>query len=307
MAAEAEARGYESAMLSPAEAAARHPLLDADAIAGAWYNGLSGRLNPADLTACYARGARKNGAEIRENCTVEGLVASGGAISGVMTGNGLVEADTVVVCAGLWSRELVLPLGVEIAQWGCQHFYVIADTDPRLARETPAFVSPADLVYGREEVGGLLFGCFDEAALTLEPDSLPEPFTFTLLEPNWDKFAPYFDRAAELFPMLVDAPIRQFVNGPDEFYARRQSANRSGFRGRGALRGKRHELARGDRVGGVWPHHCRPDCGRPAEVRCHALCSGEIRRERAGDLDWVKAEVSATPSRYYIEAHRVDA
>lgn len=190
MAAEAEARGYESAMLDPEGAAARHPLLDAGAIAGAWYNGLSGRLNPADLTACYARNAARNGVEILENSTVEGLVASNGRISAVLTADGSVDADMVVVCAGLWSRDLVMPLGVPLAQWGCQHFYVIADIDPKLRRETPAFVSPADLVYGREEVGGLLLGCFDKAALTLEQDSLPEPFTFTLLEPNWDKFAP---------------------------------------------------------------------------------------------------------------------
>ena len=306
MAAEAEARGYESAMLSPAEAAARHPLLDADAIAGAWYNGLSGRLNPADLTACYARGARENGAEIRENCTVEGLAASGGAISGVMTGDGLVEADTVVVCAGLWSRELVLPLGVELAQWGCQHFYVIADIDPRLARETPAFVSPADLVYGREEVGGLLFGCFDEAALTLEPDSLPEPFTFTLLEPNWDKFAPYFDKAAELFPTLVDAPIRQFVNGPESF-----TPDGNPLIGAvsevGGLYVASGMNSRGVTVSGASGHIVADlVAGDPPRFDA-APYAPERFGARAGDLDWVKAEVSATPSRYYIEAHRVDA
>ena len=44
-----EARGIESRMLSPAEAARHHPLLDPAAIAGAWLNSLGGRVNPADL------------------------------------------------------------------------------------------------------------------------------------------------------------------------------------------------------------------------------------------------------------------
>ena len=304
MAAEAEARGYESAMLDPAEAAARHPLLDAGAIAGAWYNGLSGRLNPADLTACYVREAVRNGVELRENVTVEGLVASGGNIAAVLTGQGPVDADVVVVCAGLWSRDLVLPLDVPLAQWGCQHFYVIADIDPRLPRETPAFVSPADLVYGREEVGGLLLGCFDRDALTLEPDSLPEPFTFTLLEPNWDKFAPYFDGAAEVFPMLVDAPIRQFVNGPESFTPDGNPliGPVAGVDGLYVASGMN---SRGVTVSGASGHMIADMIAGDAPRFDPAAYAPDRFGERAGDTEWLRAEVSATPSRYYIEAHKV--
>ncbi|MGI9415526.1 MAG: NAD(P)/FAD-dependent oxidoreductase [Hyphomicrobiales bacterium] len=304
MAAEGQARGYESAMLTPDEAAARHPLLDAQTIAGAWFNGLSGRLNPADLTACYARAARRAGAEIREQCSVEGLVATGGNISAVMTGDGPLEVNAVVVCAGLWSRDLLVPLGVELAQWGCQHFYVIADIDPRLERETPSFVSPADLVYGREEVGGLLFGCFDEGALSLEPDSLPEPFTFTLLEPNWDKFAPYFDKAAELFPMLVDAPIRQFVNGPESF-----TPDGNPLIGPvpevGGLYVASGMNSRGVTVSGA-SGHIIADLVAGTVPRFGATAYAPDRfGTRAGDTAWLRQEASATPSRYYIEAHRV--
>src|SRR6185312_4092201 len=77
--------------------------------------------------------------------------------------------------------------------------------------------SPDDLLYGREEVGALLAGCFDEAAKTIDPADLPKPFTFTLLPPAWDKIAPYFARAIALFPALETAPIRRFVNGPESF------------------------------------------------------------------------------------------
>src|SRR5262249_23482117 len=40
---------------------------------------------------------------------------------------------------------------------------------------------------------------------------------FTLLPPDWDKIAPYFEKAAAVFPVLADAPIRRFVNGPESF------------------------------------------------------------------------------------------
>ena len=214
---EADRRGIGSRMVTGAEAARLHPLLDGKAIAAAWFNPLSGRLNPADLTAAYAKGARRRGVTIVEHCEITGLSSRNGCMRGVETSMGPMEASAVVVAAGLWSRELLGPVGVDLPQWTCEHFYVIADVTPRLARETPSFVAPEDLIYGREEVGGMLVGFFDENAKIVDAGALPEPFTFTLLAPDWDKIAPYFDRAAALFPALEVAPIRRFVNGPQSF------------------------------------------------------------------------------------------
>ena len=114
--------------------------------------------------------------------------------------------------AGCWR-----PSDIHLAQWACEHFYVIADVTPRLPRETPSFVAPEDLLYGREEVGGMMVGAFDEDAKTIDAASLPEPFAFTLLPPAWDKIAPYFEKAIAIFPSLETAPIRRFVNGPESF------------------------------------------------------------------------------------------
>jgi 4-methylaminobutanoate oxidase (formaldehyde-forming) len=204
-------------MLTGAEAARRHPLLDGTAIAGAWFNSLSGRVNPADLTAAYAKAARRLGVRIVEHCKVSGLSLRNGRVHAVETSTGAMEADTVVVAAGLWSRGLLAPIGVHLPQWACEHFYVIADVEPRLARDAPSFVAPEDLFYGREEVGGMMVGFFDENAKTLDAAALPEPFAFTLLEPDWDKIAPYFQSAIRVFPALETAPIRRFVNGPESF------------------------------------------------------------------------------------------
>jgi glycine/D-amino acid oxidase-like deaminating enzyme len=76
---------------------------------------------------------------------------------------------------------------------------------------------PDSLIYGREEVGKFLVGFFDEDAKTLDPASLPKPFSFTLLEPDWDKIAQYFMAATQVFPALENAPIQRFINGPESF------------------------------------------------------------------------------------------
>ncbi len=213
----ARERGIETRWLTPDEARALNPLLDPAAVDGIWLNPLSGRLNPSDLTQAYATAARRSGAVIRETVEVLGLATKGGRIAGVETSTGFVPADCVVVAAGLWSRPLLEPLGLRLAQWPCEHFYVIAEVTPRLVRETPSFVAPDQLIYGREEVGKFLVGFFDEHAKTLDPITLPKPFSFTLLPPDWDKIAPYFMAAVGIFPALENAPIRHFVNGPESF------------------------------------------------------------------------------------------
>jgi glycine/D-amino acid oxidase-like deaminating enzyme len=212
----ARERGIAARWLEPGEARRVSPLLDPAAARGIWLNPLSGRVNPADLTAAYATAARRAGARIVEQVEVTRLAVAGGCI-GVETAEGRMEADLVVVAAGLWSRALLDGIGVALAQWACQHFYVIADVSPAPSRDMPSFVAPDDLVYGREEVGRLLFGCFDEDAITLDPEALPQPFAFTLLPPLWDKLAPYIERAMRLIPALEAAGIRHFVNGPETF------------------------------------------------------------------------------------------
>ncbi|MER8537766.1 FAD-binding oxidoreductase [Mesorhizobium sp. M1005] len=214
---DATSRGIGGRILSREEAGRLHPLLDPSSAAFFWLNPLSGRVNPADLTAAYARGARQRGVRVVENCRVTGLEIHSGRIVGVCTSTGPIAANVVVVAGGLWSRLLLAASGIALPQWSVEHFYVIADVTPRLAASTPSFEMPERGIYGREEAGGMLVGFVDENAKTIDEAALPDPFAFTLLNSDWDKIAPYFQSAMESFPILGDAPIRRFINGPEAF------------------------------------------------------------------------------------------
>lgn len=299
----ARERGFAARWLTQQEAQTLNPLIDPAAAAGIWFNALSGRVNPADLTAAFAKAARAAGAEIREGTAVRRLVAKGGRIVGVETADGQIDADVVVVTAGLWSRAMLASVGAAIAQYPCEHFYVIASVSPPLKRETPSFVSPDDLVYGREEVGGFLVGCFDEHAKTIDPESLPDPFSFTLLPPDWDKIAPYFARCIQLFPALEPAPIRHFVNGPESFTP-------DGLPLIGPIPG----------IDGLFVATAMNSAGvtwsaMVGEVVASLVAERQSRfdsspfdpsrfGEAAKDLDWLKAEISATVSRSYHNQNR---
>ena len=65
--------GLEVEVLSPAEAKARHPLLEVEDLVGAIFIPSDGQANPIDLTQALAKGARTGGAQIVEGCAVTGI------------------------------------------------------------------------------------------------------------------------------------------------------------------------------------------------------------------------------------------
>ena len=83
--------------------------------------------------------------------------------------------------------------------------------------DMPTFRDPDGLIYGREEVGGLLLGCFDRNAIPVGIEDLPQPFEFSLLNENWDQFMPYMAQGIQRIPALKKVGIRSLVNGPESF------------------------------------------------------------------------------------------
>ena len=216
----AKERGVDSRIVTGPEAARLHPLLRGEAITAAWFNPLSGRLNPADLTAAYAKGARARGARIVENCKVTGFTLQQrphprrrdiDRPDGSRSGRRWRRACGRAAC---WRRPACM--------WRngpAEHFYVIADVTPRLPRETPSFVAPEDLFYGREEVGGMMVGSFDENAKTLDAAALPIPLPLRCWNPTGISSRRILRRQTRSFRSLETAPIRRFVNGPENLHA----------------------------------------------------------------------------------------
>ncbi len=299
----AKARGITARWVGPDEARKLNPHIDPSAVDAIWLNPLSGRVNPSDLTDAYATAARRAGARIVEHHDVRSLKVAGGAVTGVDTGQGTIAADVVIVAAGLWSRAIIASVGIDIAQWPVEHFYLIADVAPRLSRETPSFVAPGHLIYGREEVGGLLVGFFDENARTIDPANLPEPFTFTLLEPDYDKIAPYFESAVRIFPALAEAPVRRFINGPETFTP-------DGLPLIGPLAGVEGLIVATamNSAGVTWSAMtgdivARMVAGQPQRFGLAQFAPDRFGA-RAGDIEWLKQQVSGVVSSGYRSHNR---
>ncbi|MCP5085103.1 MAG: FAD-binding oxidoreductase [Alphaproteobacteria bacterium] len=193
------------------------PVMHTDDVAGALWSPDDGRVNPNDLVEAYVREAKGRGARLCEGVSVNHALTQNGRVTGVSTSQGDIGCDVVVNCTGLWARDLGLRNDVAIPLYPVEHFYLLTESMEGVYPGMPTWRDPDGLIYGREEVGGLLLGCFDRNALPVRPADLPEPFEFALLNENWDQFMPYLEQGLHRIPLLKDVGVKTLLNGPESF------------------------------------------------------------------------------------------
>jgi 4-methylaminobutanoate oxidase (formaldehyde-forming) len=193
------------------------PMANCDDVIGAVYSPDDGRVNPSDFCQALVKGARASGARIFENTSVTGFVKSGGRIAGVETSKGTIQTDTVIICGGLWSREIAGLGGVEAPLVPCEHFYLLTKAIEGIDAHLPTLSDHDSHLYIRDEVGGLLVGCFEPRGKPIDPATLGENFVFGLLNEDWDHFEPMMQHALHRIPALETAEVRMLLNGPESF------------------------------------------------------------------------------------------
>ena len=104
--------GLEIDVLSCAAIKERWPLLEVADLVGGIFIAKDGQTNPIDTTQAFARGAKMRGARIFEHTAVSRIRVERGRAVGVETESGFVAADTVVLCAGMWSHSIGRDCGV---------------------------------------------------------------------------------------------------------------------------------------------------------------------------------------------------
>lgn len=105
--------GLPMELLGPSEARRGCPILPDD-VAGATYNPLDAHLHPGMLVEALVGSAERAGARVLRGTRVQEVDVSGGRCRGVVTSDGTLAADTVVVAAGAWSPALLEPLGLPL-------------------------------------------------------------------------------------------------------------------------------------------------------------------------------------------------
>ena len=129
----ATAQGVAIRALDATELHEIEPAVSSDAVAG-WLLDQGHRLDPAALTVALALAAKAASADIRHHVRVRAFLHDGDAIRGVVTDDGPVHADTVIVAAGPWSTALLDPIGIRLPLTGARGWIVRVQPGGRTLR-----------------------------------------------------------------------------------------------------------------------------------------------------------------------------
>ena len=209
--------GVEVEEISPGEVAKLFPLARVDDVLAGFHIPGDGRVNPVDVTMALAKGARMRGVRILEGVPVTGFSTHRGAVTGVRTPQGDIEAEFVVNCAGMWARQLGELAGVNIPLQAAEHYYLLTEPIEGVDGRWPVLEDPANYGYYREEGGGLMLGLFEPACAPWNVGGVPADFSFGELPPDWDRMGPYVERTMSRVPVVASIGIKKFFCGPESF------------------------------------------------------------------------------------------
>ncbi len=218
-AAMARAFGVEIEEIDPAEIMARYEHLNIDGVTGGVYLPRDGQGDPANIALALAKGARQRGAIIKERVKATGVARDGRRITGVDWASedgshGHIACDHVVNCAGMWGREVGRMLNTNVPLQACEHFYIVSEPIEGLT-QMPVLRVPDECAYYKEDAGKIMLGAFEPVSKPWGP--IPEDFEFDQLPEDFDHFEPILEQAVTRMPMLAEAGIHTFFNGPESF------------------------------------------------------------------------------------------
>jgi len=208
--------GLPLELVSAEDAQRMFPPMSTDGVLGAAYLPTDGYIDPSQLTFALVEGARRRGAEIREDTRVTAIETAKGRVMRVVTYKGDIDTELVVNAGGMFASEIGRLVGVTVPLIPMAHEYLIT-TPSGLPRDMPTMRDPSLLVYYRPESGGLVMGGYEREPKPWGLDGIPQDFNGKLLEPDWERFEPLMTNAIIRTPTLKDASVVRLVNGPEAF------------------------------------------------------------------------------------------
>jgi len=214
----ARAIGLDVDVIGPREALELMPAASERDLHGAIWVPDDGSVDPHIATYAVAAAAREGGVRIETGRRVTGIrLGRHREAEAVETEAGEIETPLVVNACGMWAPRVSAMVGAFTPSVPVDHQHVaLAVVDGHeLPREMPCFRDTDNLVYGKSEAGGVLFGGYEPDPVARWPDGVPWEHAAWSLPPDHERFALLMDGAVRRFPFLEDAGIVALVCHPD--------------------------------------------------------------------------------------------
>jgi 4-methylaminobutanoate oxidase (formaldehyde-forming) len=213
--------GLPLELITAAEARDRFPLMTTDGVLGAAWLPTDGWLDPSNLAYALAAGARRRGTRVLGHHRVIGIGVRDGRVTGVDVEHAgerfTIEAEVVVNAGGIFAPEIGRLAGVNVPIIPMAHQYLLTGPIEGVTPGLPQLRDPDNLVYFREEVGGLCMGGYERDPAPWGLDGIPADFNHRLLDPDWPRFEAIMAGAIHRVPAIADAGITRMINGPEAF------------------------------------------------------------------------------------------
>ncbi len=210
--------GLDAGVIGAEEARRVMPAISETSLYGAVHLVGDGHLDPHGATHAVADAARALGVRIQTGVRVTGFeLGPRHEVTAVITDSGRISTEIVVNAAGMWAPQVAAMVGGFVASTPVDHQHVALRAVPghELPRDMPCFRDPDNLVYGKSEQGGMLFGGYELDPVSRWEDGVPWDHAARSMAPDWERFAPLMAGAIRRFPFLADAEAIRLVCHPD--------------------------------------------------------------------------------------------
>jgi 4-methylaminobutanoate oxidase (formaldehyde-forming) len=210
--------GIDVEMVGRQEAIDLFPFQRGDDLVGGLYIPDDGKVEPAGVARALAKGAQLGGATICEHARVTGLRVEHGRATGVVLDDGhVIEAEEIVLSGGMWSRDLAREYGITLPLAPVEHHYVDSNPIPGDIDMYPCTRDADGCTYYLTVHDKIRLGAFQAVTKAWQVDPVPYPFSFALLEEDWEHFEPPLEEGRHRLPILDEVGFERFVNGPESF------------------------------------------------------------------------------------------
>ncbi len=222
----AKAWGIPSEIVTPEQVVEKVPFLDPSVIIGAFYTPSVGVVDSLRAgTIMRERALELDALTVVQTVEVIGLDVEDGKIRRVRTTGGDIEAETVVICCGVWSPRIAKMAGAKIPLTPAVHQMISVGPVPQLSGTVGEISFPIvrdmdTFCYERQHGGDMEVGSYAHRAILHDPDDIPSieqsKLSPTEMPFTADDFDQQLEEALELMPEVLGNPeveIRYAING----------------------------------------------------------------------------------------------
>jgi len=210
------AYGLESHIISPQEVQQKVPMIDPGVLKGGLYIPTDGDGRAWQCAGALAlKAVASGGADFYGHTLATGIELKNGRVTAVVTNQGRITCEQVLLCTNIWGSVLADKVGVTLPMMACAHHYAITEPLPELAAETGWISQPCvrhqdRSMYFRQWEQGYCTGSYRHEPRLVDPYAVGKDAYHHWREDDW---AVAVEDTVQLYPSLKGREYVTKING----------------------------------------------------------------------------------------------